>query len=89
MDNAQNCLSTELVNKNGPDSPCSSDPKEEWKEPEYNRKWPTKGHTSSSSRDVSPEGEYRRRPPSGHHGPSKKKCFLLLHVCSSKLMEHN
>ncbi|XP_053672338.1 protein disabled [Anopheles nili] len=63
--------------KNGPDSPCSSDPKDEWTKTdqrEYSRRWPTKGHTSSSSRDVSPwdeEGpDYRKRSsmhPSGHH----------------------
>ncbi|KAJ6642969.1 Protein disabled, partial [Pseudolycoriella hygida] len=36
------------------DSPCSSDEKNEWKtEEEYQRRWP-RGHTSSSSRDLSP-----------------------------------
>ncbi|ETN60663.1 disabled [Anopheles darlingi] len=74
--------------KNGPDSPCSSDPKDEWTKAadlrEYGRRWPSKGgHTSSSSRDVSPwdeEGpDFRKRhlhgsqssqpplPPSHHH----------------------
>ncbi|XP_050096756.1 protein disabled isoform X2 [Anopheles aquasalis] len=56
--------------KNGPDSPCSSDPKDEWTKAadlrEYGRRWPSKGgHTSSSSRDVSPwdeEGpDFRKR----------------------------
>uniref|UniRef100_A0A182JVT9 PID domain-containing protein n=1 Tax=Anopheles christyi TaxID=43041 RepID=A0A182JVT9_9DIPT len=72
--------------KNGPDSPCSSDPKDEWTKADlrdYNRRWPSKGHTSSSSRDVSPwdeEGpDYRKRSsmhPSGgdpsmrHHHPT-------------------
>uniref|UniRef100_A0A182T588 Uncharacterized protein n=1 Tax=Anopheles maculatus TaxID=74869 RepID=A0A182T588_9DIPT len=73
--------------KNGPESPCSSDPKDEWTKPdlrEYGRRWPSKGHTSSSSRDVSPwdeEGpDYRKRssmhPPVGgdpsmrHHHPT-------------------
>ncbi|XP_035910047.1 protein disabled isoform X1 [Anopheles stephensi] len=74
--------------KNGPDSPCSSDPKDEWTKAdlrEYGRRWPSKGHTSSSSRDVSPwdeEGpDYRKRassmhPPAGgdpsmrHHHPT-------------------
>ncbi|XP_065078494.1 protein disabled isoform X2 [Ochlerotatus camptorhynchus] len=63
------------MDKPGPESPCSSDPKDEWKnEREYARRWPTKGHTSSSSRDVSPwdeDGpEYRKRPPSQHHPPT-------------------
>ncbi|KFB51457.1 AGAP006528-PA-like protein [Anopheles sinensis] len=59
--------------KNGPDSPCSSDPKDEWTKTdlrEYGRRWPTKGHTSSSSRDVSPwdeEGPDYRKPRSGMH----------------------
>lgn len=62
------------VDKNGPESPCSSDPKDEWKtDREYGRRWPAKGQTSSSSRDVSPwdeDGpEYRKRP-SGHHPPT-------------------
>uniref|UniRef100_A0A182RU55 PID domain-containing protein n=1 Tax=Anopheles funestus TaxID=62324 RepID=A0A182RU55_ANOFN len=72
--------------KNGPESPCSSDPKDEWTKAdlrEYGRRWPSKGHTSSSSRDVSPwdeEGpDYRKRTamhPSGgdpsmrHHHPT-------------------
>uniref|UniRef100_A0A182PRZ4 PID domain-containing protein n=1 Tax=Anopheles epiroticus TaxID=199890 RepID=A0A182PRZ4_9DIPT len=74
--------------KNGPDSPCSSDPKDEWTKADlrdYNRRWPSKGHTSSSSRDVSPwdeEGpDYRKRssmhPSAGdpsaamrHHHPT-------------------
>uniref|UniRef100_A0A182MKU7 PID domain-containing protein n=1 Tax=Anopheles culicifacies TaxID=139723 RepID=A0A182MKU7_9DIPT len=72
--------------KNGPESPCSSDPKDEWTKAdlrEYGRRWPSKGHTSSSSRDVSPwdeEGpDYRKRSsmhPSGgdpsmrHHHPT-------------------
>uniref|UniRef100_A0A182NIW2 PID domain-containing protein n=1 Tax=Anopheles dirus TaxID=7168 RepID=A0A182NIW2_9DIPT len=67
--------------KNGPESPCSSDPKDEWTKTdlrEYgSRRWPSKGHTSSSSRDVSPwdeEGpDYRKRmhPSSaGHHHPT-------------------
>ncbi|XP_055620361.1 protein disabled isoform X2 [Toxorhynchites rutilus septentrionalis] len=65
---------TDLLDKNGPDSPCSSDPKDEWKsDRDYGRRWPTKGHTSSSSRDVSPwdedDPEYRKRPPS-HHPPT-------------------
>ncbi|XP_053684170.1 protein disabled [Sabethes cyaneus] len=60
--------------KNGPESPCSSDPKEEWKpERDYGRRWPNKGHTSSSSRDVSPWDEdgpdFRKRPPC-HHPPT-------------------
>lgn len=63
------------MDKPGVESPCSSDPKDEWKnEREYARRWPTKGHTSSSSRDVSPwdeDGpEYRKRPPSQHHPPT-------------------
>ncbi|EAT40004.1 AAEL008229-PA [Aedes aegypti] len=63
------------MDKHGVESPCSSDPKDEWKnEREYARRWPTKGHTSSSSRDVSPwdeDGpEYRKRPPSQHHPPT-------------------
>lgn len=54
------------------ESPCSSDEKNDWKaEQEYNKKWP-RGHTSSSSRDLSPwddDGpDYRRRgvPPDRH-----------------------
>lgn len=36
------------------ESPCSSDEKNEWKtEQEYHKRWP-RGHTSSSSRDLSP-----------------------------------
>ncbi|XP_062544006.1 protein disabled isoform X2 [Armigeres subalbatus] len=63
------------ADKPSAESPCSSDPKDEWKnEREYARRWPTKGHTSSSSRDVSPwdeDGpEYRKRPPSQHHPPT-------------------
>nr|XP_019532643.2 protein disabled-like isoform X2 [Aedes albopictus] len=63
------------MDKAGVESPCSSDPKDEWKnEREYARRWPNKGHTSSSSRDVSPwdeDGpEYRKRPPSQHHPPT-------------------
>uniref|UniRef100_A0AAG5D718 PID domain-containing protein n=1 Tax=Anopheles atroparvus TaxID=41427 RepID=A0AAG5D718_ANOAO len=59
--------------KNGPDSPCSSDPKDEWTKTdlrEYGRRWPTKGHTSSSSRDVSPwdeEGPDYRKPRASMH----------------------
>ncbi|XP_058466817.1 protein disabled isoform X2 [Malaya genurostris] len=60
--------------KNGPESPCSSDPKDEWRtERDYGRRWPSKGQTSSSSRDVSPwdeDGpEFRKRHPS-HHPPT-------------------
>ncbi|XP_050073184.1 protein disabled [Anopheles maculipalpis] len=71
--------------KNGPESPCSSDPKDEWTKTdlrEYGRRWPSKGHTSSSSRDVSPWDEdgpdYRKRssmhppgdPSMRHHHPT-------------------
>lgn len=45
-----------------PESPCSSDDKAEWKA-DGNKKW--RGHTSSSSRDLSPspwnDDEYRAR----------------------------
>ncbi|XP_059609175.1 protein disabled isoform X2 [Phlebotomus argentipes] len=72
--------------KNG-ESPCSSD-KDDWKgEGEFGRRWPPRGHTSSSSRDVSPwdedtPAEYRRRPPlstdrHGHymrHGRRMNSC---------------
>ncbi|XP_058834698.1 protein disabled isoform X2 [Topomyia yanbarensis] len=62
------------IDKNGPESPCSSEPKDEWKtDRDYGRRWPHKGQTSSSSRDVSPwdeDGpEFRKRPPS-HHPPT-------------------
>lgn len=56
--------------RDGQESPYSSDGKNEWKQKEVagGRRW--KGHTSSSSRDVSPwdeEGpDYRRRY---HHAP--------------------
>lgn len=57
------------------ESPCSSDDKNEWKtEQEYNKRWPH-GHTSSSSRDLSPwdddvSADYRRRaaPHPDRHG---------------------
>lgn len=56
------------------ESPCSSDGKDDWKgEQEYGKKWP-KGHTSSSSRDLSPwddeAPDYKKRIPSGadRHG---------------------
>ncbi|XP_055704115.1 protein disabled isoform X2 [Phlebotomus papatasi] len=72
--------------KNG-ESPCSSD-KDDWKgEGDFGRRWPPRGHTSSSSRDVSPWDEdgpadYRRRPPiatdrHGHymrHGRRMNSC---------------
>uniref|UniRef100_A0A1L8DMT4 Putative adaptor protein disabled n=1 Tax=Nyssomyia neivai TaxID=330878 RepID=A0A1L8DMT4_9DIPT len=72
--------------KNG-ESPCSSD-KDDWKgEGDFGRRWPPRGHTSSSSRDVSPwdedaPAEYRRRPPiatdrHGHymrHGRRMNSC---------------
>lgn len=44
----------ESTKENPVDSPCSSDEKNEWKtEQEYHKRWP-RGHTSSSSRDLSP-----------------------------------
>ncbi|XP_055601512.1 protein disabled isoform X2 [Uranotaenia lowii] len=63
------------TDKNGPDSPCSSDPKDEWKnDRDYARRWPAKGQTSSSSRDVSPWDEdgpdYRKRHPGHHAAPT-------------------
>ena len=61
-------------NKEIPDSPCSSDDKNDWKtnEQEYSKRWP-RGHTSSSSRDLSPwdddaPGDYRRRIHPDRHG---------------------
>jgi disabled homolog 2 len=60
--------SRDRINKETLDSPCSSDGKDEWKTSDrgFNKKWPTRGHGSSSSRDVSPwdeeDPEYRRRP---------------------------
>ncbi|XP_037905008.1 protein disabled isoform X3 [Hermetia illucens] len=54
------------TSKDLPESPCSSDGKDEWKGEQYVKKWP-KGQTSSSSRDLSPwddeTSDYKKRPP--------------------------
>ncbi|XP_052859807.1 protein disabled [Anopheles cruzii] len=79
--------------KNGPESPCSSDAKDEWTKAadlrEYGRRWPTKGQTSSSSRDVSPwdeEGpDYRKRPM---HGGSSTADMRHHHATSGERYHH-